>query len=370
MDHIIQLGLNKYRKSDSADPSVQITWLLDQLLELISENLIEDDDSSLFRSQLEQLRREILDASGNRVSSPTALNTIELCGNEFKRSRSRRNQRDEHFAEIIVFLREALANLAGDSSVFHDNLLETSERIGKLTELKDIQELKSRVAAEVYALHKSVTERKQREQVRLTQLSEQVTVLQRKLEAAKAEASIDGLTGIANRRNFDFTIQRWVIAHENIEEPFTVAIFDIDNFKQINDNYGHQRGDRVLIAAAMEFGKSIRSSDFLARYGGDEFVILSAGMSLRESEKRFSALLKAIQEIFIESKGVENEPSVFSFTVSCGVAEYALGESAKDLIHRADEAMYEAKREGKNRVVLRRRPLLNAFYEGRKRNTL
>ena len=76
----------------------------------------------------------------------------------------------------------------------------------------------------------------------------QVSALQRKLEAAKAEASIDGLTGIANRRNFDFTIQRWVLSHEKSEDPFAVAIFDIDNFKRLNDTLGHQAGDAVLRA--------------------------------------------------------------------------------------------------------------------------
>ncbi len=369
MDHIIQLGLSKLRKSDSADPVVQSAWLIDQLLEVIAENLVDDDDSTVFRSQLEQLRREILNAAGRTISSTTALNTLDTCRDEFKRSQSRRNKRDEHFAEIILFLRKALTSLTGDSKTFHENLLETSERISELINLKDIQDLKAKVAAEVQELNRIVSEKHQKEKVQFAQLSEQVTILQRKLEAAKAEASIDGLTGIANRRNFDFTIQRWVIAHEKSEEPFTIAIFDIDHFKQINDGYGHQIGDQVLVSVALELGRNIRSNDFLARYGGDEFVILSDGMKIAESEKRFSNLLHAIQSKPFEFKSIKGNVSVVSVTASCGVAEYALGENGKDLIHRADEGMYEAKREGRNRVVTRRLPLLGAYYEGRKRNS-
>jgi diguanylate cyclase (GGDEF)-like protein len=368
LDHIIQLGLSRLRKSDPADPTVQSVWLIDQLLELLTENLVDDDDSTLFRSQLEQFRREILDSAGSTISSTVALKTLDACRDEFRRSQSRRGKRDEHFAEIIVFLRKALADLTGASKVFHENLLETSGRIKELIDLRDIQDLKARVAAEVNELNRIVSEKQQREQVQLAQLSEQVNILQRKLEAAKAEASIDGLTGIANRRNFDFTIQRWVIAHEKSEEPFTVAIFDIDHFKQINDGYGHQIGDHVLISAALELGRNIRSNDFLARYGGDEFVILSDGMKISESEKRFAHFLQAIQAKPFEYKNIEGEASLVSVTASCGVAEYALGESPKDLIRRADEAMYDAKREGRNRVVTRRRPLLGAFYEGRQRN--
>ena len=219
-------------------------------------------------------------------------------------------------------------------------------------------------------LNRVVIEKQKREQVQFAQLSEQISVLQRKLEVAKVEASLDGLTGTANRRNFDFMIQRWVIAHEKSEEPFTVAIFDLDNFKQVNDSYGHQVGDQVLISAAMELGRNIRTSDFLARYGGEEFVILSDGMRLSESERRFAALLRRIEQMSFECKSAEKGMLAISLTASCGVAEYALGESAKDLIRRADEALYEAKRAGKNQVSTKRRSLLGAFYEGRQRNSI
>lgn len=370
MDYILKLGLNERRKAGPAELAVQVVWLMDQLLEMIAENLLEDEDSSLFRSRLEKLRTEILESGGSKIPSQTALNALNLCQDEFRLARSKRIQREEHFAEVIVFLRESLASLIGESKTFHDNLLESSERIRELIELKDIKELKLRVAAEVNEFNRFVSEKQEKEKLQFTELTEQITILQRKLEAAKAEASLDGLTGIANRRNFDFTIQRWVLAHEKSEEPFTVAIFDIDNFKEINDTYGHQIGDQVLISTAAELGRNIRSTDFLARYGGDEFVILSQGMRRPDSEKRFSSLLKSIQTTPFECKSAESEPSFVSITASCGVAEYALGESARDLIRRADEAMYEAKRDGKNRVVTKRRPLLGAYYEGRKRNSV
>lgn len=117
----------------------------------------------------------------------------------------------------------------------------------------------------------------------------------------------------------------------------------------------------------LELGRHIRENDFLARYGGDEFVVLSGGINLGESERRFSGLLKSFGDNMRESRGGEGDPAAVIPTLSCGVAEYALGESAKDLIRRADQAMYDAKRQGKNRVVTKKRPLLGAFYEGRRR---
>jgi diguanylate cyclase len=371
VDYILQLGLNKLRKTDPKNSMVHVDWLIDQLLEVIAENLADEDtSSSSFRSQLEGLRRDILQASGDQVPSPTALNTLDLCRGQFMHCQSKRLKRDEYFAEIIVFLRKALAGLTGDSRTFHEDLLGTTGRIKDLIELKDIEELKSRIAAEVSELNRVVSEKQKREQVQFAQLSEQISVLQHKLEAAKVEASLDGLTGIANRRNFDFTIQRWVIAHEKSEEPFTVAIFDLDNFKQINDNYGHQVGDQVLVSTAMELGRNIRANDFLARYGGEEFVILSDGMKLQDSEKRFSEILSRIERAHFDCKTPEKGELIVSLTASCGVAEYALGEGVHNLISRADEALYEAKRLGKKRVATKRRPLLSAFYEGRKRNSI
>jgi diguanylate cyclase (GGDEF)-like protein len=371
VDQILELNLNKLRKSDSKDPTVQVIWLVDQLLEVIAENISRDDNgSNSFRSQLEGLRRKILESGIVGISGMTALGTLDLCREQFSRVQTRRFERDAHFTEIIAFLRKALASLTGESRTFHENLLGTTDRIRGLVELKDIQELKSRITAEVNELNRAVQEKQKREQIQYAQLSEQIVSLQKKLEEAKAEASLDGLTGIANRRNFDFTIQRWIVAHEKSEDPFTVALFDLDNFKQINDSFGHQIGDQVLVATAMEMARNIRASDFLARYGGDEFVVLSSGMKLAECQKRFTALLQYIETLQFECKGAEKNPLPVHLTASCGVAEYALGENTKDLIYRADEALYEAKRAGKNQVIAKRRPLLSAFYEGRKRNSI
>ncbi len=371
MDHIIQLNLNDLRASGVNSAPVQAVWLIDQLLDVMAESLLADDSTGgNFRNQLEELRNGILQSGGGQVAGSIALQTLELCSGQFKQLQTKRLERDENFAEIISFLRQSLVSLTGDSRTFHEDLLGASGRIKKLADLKDIQELKTRIAAEVNELNRAVLEKQKREQTQFAQLSAKITNLQKKLEEAKVEASMDGLTGIANRRYFDYTIRRWVAAHQKSEEPFVVALFDLDNFKQVNDNHGHQVGDQVLTATAVEINRSIRAGDFLARYGGEEFVVLSSGMRLAEAQKRFSALLQHIETMRFDCKSDEKGSLTVTLTCSCGVAEYALGESDKDMIRRADEALYEAKRAGKNQVVAKRRPLLSAFYEGRKRNSL
>jgi len=371
LNHLLQLGLNKRRKSNSGETDVTAIWLIEQLLELISENAsegVEDRDSS-FCSKLERPKQEILGSSSDTLNASAANETLDLCRHQFEHTRTRRRERDENFAEIILFLRESLVNLSGDSRKYHESLTDTAERIGRLSDLKDILELKTRVAVEVKELNRIVEEKQQQERTQYAELSQKVEHLQSKLEKVKEEASIDSLTGIANRRHFEVMIQRWVQDHNRNEEPFTVALLDLDNFKQVNDSYGHQTGDQVLTHIAHTLRSGIRPGDFLARYGGEEFVILSKGMKLEESDKRYSEMLSHIENTPIDCRNSGNECIKIALTASCGVAGYALGEKVEDLINRADQALYEAKRTGKNRVVTKRRSLLGAFYEGRKRNT-
>jgi diguanylate cyclase (GGDEF)-like protein len=128
-------------------------------------------------------------------------------------------------------------------------------------------------------------------------------------------------------------------------------MLDLDDFKHINDIYGHQVGDRVLFCAAQWLSKCIRATDFLARYGGEEFVIMLTDVTLTQAERRFSELLSSMSACNYSFSDGKKE-CVIGFTASCGLAEFNLEESGEDLLRRADEALYSAKRTGKNRVVV------------------
>lgn len=165
-------------------------------------------------------------------------------------------------------------------------------------------------------------------------------------EAAAAQATIlaetDQLTGIANRRRTSLALEQAVDAARASGRPVSIAMFDIDHFKQINDTYGHQAGDEVLKRVAADAGGQLRSGDTIGRFGGEEFVIVlpdtpaSAAMSVAE---RVRAAIQA---------GGDN-PCV---TISIGVAEQAPGETCDTLLRRADQALYAAKREGRNLLRL------------------
>ena len=148
-------------------------------------------------------------------------------------------------------------------------------------------------------------------------------------------AETDELTGLPNRRSWDRIIRRAVADAVNGTGKLCVAIVDLDYFKEFNDRHGHQAGDRVLKAAAAAWGSALRENDTLARYGGEEFAVALPGCSPDVAERVLARLRRLTPE---------------GMTCSVGVASWA-GESATDLVARADEALYAAKRGGRDALV-------------------
>ncbi|HWA99716.1 MAG TPA: GGDEF domain-containing protein [Pirellulales bacterium] len=151
------------------------------------------------------------------------------------------------------------------------------------------------------------------------------------------ELRIDQLTGVANRRALDDTLKSWVAMKHRYELHFSVVIFDIDHFKQINDERGHLAGDQVLQSVARIIEEVARETDIVTRFGGEEFVILMPQTDLD------GACIGAerIRKMLEVKSGV---------TVSGGVAEAIAGDSPELLLERADTALYHAKAAGRNRV--------------------
>lgn len=158
------------------------------------------------------------------------------------------------------------------------------------------------------------------------------------------KAATDPLTGLHNRLNLDEVLLREMERSRHYGTPLSLILYDIDQFKRVNDTYGHLTGDKVLVQLARFVPNLIRKTDFLARWGGEEFVILTPDadglMALQAAEK----LCDAVGHVIFEAVG--------TVTCSFGVAQWEPGESAAEFIARADDALYQAKANGRNRVVL------------------
>jgi|GEM_PF-2074317 len=161
--------------------------------------------------------------------------------------------------------------------------------------------------------------------------------LRRKWMELEEQSSHDGLTKTFNRETFEEILDEEMNRSRRYHFPLALCIVDLDNFKTYNDTHGHPKGDRLLADFSERIRKAIRSADCVARYGGDEFFVLLPHTSLQDAEKFLSRMLLETQEWL-------------DFSFSAGVTVYRPSEDKINFITRADAALYQAKREGKNRI--------------------
>jgi two-component system cell cycle response regulator len=188
----------------------------------------------------------------------------------------------------------------------------------------------------------SVAIRLKLERDRLRQRAEE---LRRSAEAASEMSMTDALTGLLNRYGLHRALQRELAEARRYERPLSCLLIDIDFFKAVNDTYGHAAGDTALRQAARVIMESVRGSDVVCRYGGEEFLVLAPETGADGA----CALAEKIRQSFSACLFGEGT-RVFSLTLSTGVAQLDPGESGNDMIARADEALYHAKQTGRDRI--------------------
>lgn len=161
-------------------------------------------------------------------------------------------------------------------------------------------------------------------------------------------AVTDDLTGLYNRRHLMRILRRQKSLSDRGDYYFSIGFIDLDYFKQVNDTYGHASGDAALIAVAKEITRSLRDVDYVARIGGEEFVVVLSQTDYAEALRVAERLRADIAQLVIE---LSDEHPDLSLTASLGVATYRPKESVNNLIHRADSAVYAAKTCGRNCIV-------------------
>jgi diguanylate cyclase len=177
----------------------------------------------------------------------------------------------------------------------------------------------------------------------------QIADLQEDLVSIRAESLSDPLTMLSNRKHFDQSLERILAKSRHGDEVFALILADVDHFKSFNDTHGHQVGDHVLRLIAGEMKQAVKGQDIVARYGGEEFAIILPATGLVAA----TALAERIRTMTMakELRRRKTGESLGRVTVSLGVAEYRSSDSAQDLVERADNCLYAAKRRGRNCVV-------------------
>ena len=198
------------------------------------------------------------------------------------------------------------------------------------------------------AENQRLSEELAKSQKKLEEAERLIRIKEIELKAVIAQAEevshIDELTCLPNRRQVIKQLQNEVIRAERYKTLLSISMIDIDNFKKINDSYGHTVGDQVLFQLANILQESVRDSDTVGRYGGEEFLVVLPNTHLKAAAEQAARLCKRIREAEV------NIGEVIQLTVSIGVAEYRHGqESWQKFLSRADLALYDAKNAGRNR---------------------
>jgi len=255
----------------------------------------------------------------------------------------------EGYVDGLASARELDSDLRQQVSGLHSSVQEANDLSG----LKQV--IESRLEGLLQTMDAYQRERDQREEQvagRLQTLVERVASMAQEakgfrehLEEQRQKALVDALTGLPNRAAWNERVEIEGARWQRYGGELLMAVLDIDHFKRINDEYGHLAGDKVLKIIAGELAKRVRATDFIARFGGEEFVLLMPSTPMEGGLRLLEVLRTAIEACPFHFKG---QP--VTITLSGGLAAYHPGEVAEQVFERADQALYRAKRGGRNRI--------------------
>jgi len=272
-------------------------------------------------------------------------------------------QLNERLESFQANLQAASADHAGQQSASRELNEQLREHVGDLQtsvqEAADLDSLKfvleSRLEGLLGTMDHHQTQRDQREQEvasRLQSLASRVATMEQEalgfrahLEEQRQKALIDTLTGLPNRAAWNERLDQEVERLQKNRSSLLLGILDLDHFKRINDGYGHLAGDKVLKIVATQLKKKLRTADFMARFGGEEFVVLLPHTQMAEGVTLLEQLRQTVEQCPFHFKG---EP--VTITVSMGITLFRPGERSDLVLKRADQALYRAKDQGRNRI--------------------
>ena len=347
----IKLMLANYghRLSFAAEDQAEIKQSLLKLLHLVFENIGE-------LSLDEQWLKGQMDALMIAATPPLSLRRLDDVERRLKDvilkqrdAKEKTIQAQEEMRKMLATFIERLSEMGQSTGVFHETLLSNAKQIEQAKTLEEIAPVLKEVVSATRAMaaqSKTAADELLAIRAKAESTDNEIAKLHKELDRVSAQARHDPLTGALNRKGMDEALDRELSAVRRKDTPLSVSLLDIDNFKKLNDTLGHATGDVALTHLATVAKECMRPQDTLARYGGEEFVILMPDTPL---ERGIDAMTRLQRELTKRFFLAGSEKVLITF--SAGVAQLAEGENGASAIKRADEAMYLAKRAGKNRVL-------------------
>ena len=311
------------------------------------------EDESWARGQCEHLQATLADVEGVGVRGLRAAGQL-LAGTRLRqqRVRSERTAARDALKQVIHDMLIEVGEIGETAGRFEVATERHARAIEQADSLESLADVVAAMIEDARAVQGAVSQSQQRlaaDHQRAETLESQVRALEGELRRLSEEVSTDALTQVANRRGLHqaFEAETARIERQGAGAGLAVGLIDIDNFKKLNDSLGHAAGDEALKALAAAVRDRLRPIDHVARFGGEEFVVLLPDTALEEAQQALTRLQRSLTEALFLHEGRE----IF-VTFSAGVSLWRDGEPLEAAMERADGALYEAKRTGKNRTCV------------------
>jgi diguanylate cyclase len=380
----------EYRNNPKAtiqDLLLALHELIDEEQSVISDIQQEFDNDTVIRKQLMrllesteipqhfavqsmQLKQELQDSESSIIA--LLENTFSLLLQIKKHFQSEQQEMAEYLTRLSEQLNElgqqaSGAAIATEKSTKKRNLLDqtVTEQMQDLrnssaiaTELDPLKQLVNSslasIAEHIKQHNQEESNERNNHKIALQKLTEKINLLEnesgelkQKLEIAHNQAIRDPLTGLPNRLAYDERLSCELARKQRYDSALSMVIWDIDFFKKINDTYGHKAGDKTLKIIAQLLEQNCRATDFISRFGGEEFVMLLPETSVQAAYTIADKLRK-----LIAGTGFNANNNKIAITISCGISEFNSTDTPDSAFKRADKALYEAKRKGRNQCII------------------
>jgi len=335
----------EFLAEDRSELRTGLLKLLQLMIENVSELVVDDH---WLNGQIDMVREIVARPMNTRTINEAEKRLKEVI---FKQSQLKHSlsEAKEALKQMLAGFVDNLAEFADSTSDYHDKIEICVQKISKADDISQLQDVLGEVISETRIIQ--INAQRSRDELRTSKqrvddAEKRINELQSELEKASTMVRHDQLTGALNRKGLEETFESEVSRSQRRKSPLCVAMLDIDNFKKLNDSLGHDAGDAALIHLVTVIRETLRPQDTLARFGGEEFIIILPDTPLEDAQKAITRLQRELTKRFFLH---ENEKILITF--SAGVTDFRADDTHTTVAKRADEAMYQAKKTGKNRVV-------------------
>ncbi|WP_417454181.1 diguanylate cyclase [Kiloniella sp.] len=251
----------------------------------------------------------------------------------------------ERIQDTLAQVIQQISEAGSDNAIYGEKITSIADDMAGEDNASSLQNFVKEIVRETA----EITEKNKILQSQLQKSSSEIDTLQENLEKVRTEALTDALTQIGNRKLFDTNLNAEAKKANEENSDLCLLLMDIDLFKKFNDTFGHRVGDEVLRVVARQLKSVVKGQDTPARYGGEEFTCILPNTSLHDATSLANQIREKIAKQVLRNKKTGQEFG--RITLSVGVSKYVKGESLEGFIQRADEALYRAKDQGRNRVI-------------------